>query len=210
MFNFAHGHTRKFHFVCYLLSFNNTIIDKEMNEINWQEAFEDENFMTKLRNTIEEAFTEHTATEEDLDEMMNSIFGYDKKTETLSINKNAVAGTIESNISNDVDNDGKSLTDDENEDYSQKIRMRLLLSLMIDNGLVLETNNMTGDKSKSKKQEHRGNGAKAAMLINRITGIPLQTCKNFITNPIISFKAHKDKITSLNAMLIDMGMKVRI
>ena len=84
--------------------------------------------------------------------------------------------------------------------------MSLLLSLMKANGLKIKerANNEAG------KNGLHGNKKAAAIIMNIITGIPTQTCQNFITDPYISSKTPEDHITQINNLLIKIGLEIRL
>lgn len=193
-------------------------MDKE-NNINWVEAFNDEAFVGKLKEYFEKFLDEHELSDEEFDDALNEIFKYDELNESITFNKDAfkkmsLRQTVENNNSNtqqtgeEIDNE--LLTNEEIEKATQNLRMHLLLSLMKDNGLELDKNNMSGDKSRSKKNKNHGNGARAATVMSVITGIRPQTCKNFIVNQTISTKNINDLVIKINSLLIDMGMRIRI
>lgn len=199
-------------------------------DINWVDAFKDEAFKAKLRETFEQFFNEHTMSDEDFDDVLDEIFKYDELKESLTFNKAAFknngyrvpAKSSEKNTTpaecdesntppTDINNsDNQYLTDEDIQSATKNLRMLLLLLLMKDNGLELDKNNMSGDKSKSEQHKNHGNGKRAAELMSLITGIPLQSCKNFITNQTISTKNIKDLVTRINVLLMDMGMRIRI
>ena len=181
-------------------------MNKETNVINWIEAFDDEGFMCKLKNVIEQVLEEHIAAEDDIDE----LFTYDENTETLTLNREVFSNTTTGKSSESSEKNNEQLTDEDIEKTTNNLKLKLLYELMIYNGLKLDKNNMTGDKSKSKKHENHGNGVKAAKIMHLITGIPFQTCKNFISDPTFNHERIRDLITKINSKLIDLGMKIRL
>lgn len=77
--------------------------------------------------------------------------------------------------------------------WHDKVRLNLLLRLMKNSGANLEK---------------YGNKTKAANIMKTVTSIPLQTCKNFCSEPILSIKEHEDEILRLNSILQALEMNI--
>ena len=185
------------------------IMENETNRINWKDAFKDEGFLNELRKFCEQYAEEITGSEEDIDEIFNEIFKYDEKTEGLIVNKGAVK-TEETEQKTGNDWEDEQPTEEDEVEIAQKIKLSLLLSLMLDNGLKIDKTNSPSSKQQSVKPMFHGNKIKAAQIMHRITGIKLQTCQNFLTTPRISSKTPEDHITELNNILIKIGMRIRL
>ena len=84
---------------------------------------------------------------------------------------------------------------------SQEIKLSLLLSLMLANGLKID---------KTNSFMFHGNTKKTAQIMHIITGIKLQTCQDFLTDPCIDSKTPDDDITILNNYFIKIGLKIRL
>lgn len=156
----------------------------ETNGINWKDAFKDEGFLNELRKFCEQYTEDKNGSEDDIDERLNDIFKYDEKTEDFIVNK----GT------------GKTAEEDE-VTIAQKIKLSILLSLMLDNGLKID---------KTNSSMFLGNKKKTAQIMHRITGVKLHTCMNFLTDPCISSKTPDDYIKVLNYYFIKIGLKIRL
>jgi hypothetical protein len=55
-----------------------------------------------------------------------------------------------------------------------------------------------------------GNKVKAAEIMKSITSLPLQTCKNYCSDPQLSTKEHEEEIFRLNTKLQALGMEIRL
>jgi len=55
-----------------------------------------------------------------------------------------------------------------------------------------------------------GNKAEIARLFEYISGLPFQTCKNYMTNKDLNVNEHKDEITQVNIRLNKLGVKFLI
>ena len=64
-------------------------------------------------------------------------------------------------------------------DWHDKVRLDVLLRLMVKDGADLEKH---------------GNKMKAAKIMQSITGLPLQTCKNYCTNRDLNITIHSEEI----------------
>ena len=80
-------------------------------------------------------------------------------------------------------------------DFPDKVRLELLLRLMKNDGADL-------DKYGSKTQ--------AAAVLADITGLPLQTCKNYCSDQNLNRTYHKDNIHEMNTRLEALGMSIRL
>ena len=87
--------------------------------------------------------------------------------------------------------------DDVAEDITlhDKVRLDLMLRLMKDNGANLDKH---------------GNKTKAAQLMQSITGLPLQTCKNYCSDPHLNTTTHSEEILKMNTLLQALGMKIHL
>lgn len=189
-------------------------MNDKKNEINWHDAFNDASFRNELEKFLDHYMEEHEVSEEEIDAMFEDYFKFDEKNESITINEKSfdsekAVHTIAESNNNNESNEAQ-LSDEDIDKATQSLRLMLLLLLMKDNGLEIDKNNMSGDKSKSQKHKNHGNGVKAAMLMSLITGIPVQTCKNFITTQTVGTKNIKDLLTKTNNLLIDLNMKIRI
>ena len=79
--------------------------------------------------------------------------------------------------------------------WHDKVRLDLLLRLIKKDGANLET---------------YGNKAKAASVMRTITNLPLQTCKNYCSDPMLNTDTHKEEILELNTKLQVLGMEIRL
>lgn len=79
--------------------------------------------------------------------------------------------------------------------WHDKVRLAVLLRLLQNDGVDLEK---------------YGNKAAAARLMSSITGLPLQTCKNFCTEPVVSSEAHKEELLQMNLELQRLGLKISV
>lgn len=176
----------------------------EKTNIRWKDSFKDQDFLNELTRFLDQYQNNHAATDEDIDEIFKNLFTYDEKGENLIINSPATEN--KNRDANTSDNEDETAVID----VEQKIRMMLLLKLMINDGLQLDNYDQNGRKIKNGSTQFHGNGQRASNIISIITGIPLQTCKNFISDPRISSKTKKDSITKINNILLNIGMKIRI
>lgn len=79
--------------------------------------------------------------------------------------------------------------------WHDKVRLELLLSLMKKDGANLDI---------------YGNKIMAARVMQLVTSLPLQTCKNYCSNAILSKKEHEEEIVKLNLKLHALGMKIQL
>ena len=138
----------------------------------------------------------------------NNIFDYDESTETVSIKMKAIDVSYEDD-SAEGNNEGQLTFEELRKKTTNYVKMHLLLSLMLNNGLKIDKNNMKSG-CESKKQENRGNGVAAATIMSLITGIPLSTCKNFVSDPYLGPRLKNNFITQIDSMLIKMGMNISL
>ena len=80
-------------------------------------------------------------------------------------------------------------------EWHDKVRLDLLLRLIKKDGAVIDKH---------------GNKIKVARIMQAITGLPLNTCKNYCTNRDLSLTHHKEEILKLNAILQALGMEIRL
>ena len=76
-----------------------------------------------------------------------------------------------------------------------KVRLDLLLRLMKNDGA---------------NTDKHGNKTIAAQLMQSITGLPLQTCKNYCSNRDLNVKTHSEEVLKMNTLLQALGMKIRL
>ena len=79
--------------------------------------------------------------------------------------------------------------------WHDKVRLDLLLRLMENDGADLE---------------RHGNKMKAAMIMQSITGLPLQTFKNYCTNRDLNVATHSEEVLKMNTLLQSLDMKIRL
>ncbi len=79
--------------------------------------------------------------------------------------------------------------------YSNKVRMAFVLKMMTINGADLEK---------------RGNKARAAEVLQAITGITHKVCENYCSQLDLNRESHKTDIKELNTKLETLGMKMRL
>ena len=79
--------------------------------------------------------------------------------------------------------------------FHDKVRLELLLRLMKKDGADLDK---------------YGNKVKAAEIMKSVTSLPLQTCKNYCSDPQLSTKEHEEEILRLNTKLQALGMEIRL
>jgi len=79
--------------------------------------------------------------------------------------------------------------------FHDKVRLDILLKLI----------NIAGGNHRQ-----RGNGKKVAELMNRITGLPLQTCRNYCSDSRLNTSTHKDEVLMLNSLLLSLGIEIRL
>ena len=80
-------------------------------------------------------------------------------------------------------------------DLHDKVRLDLLLRLIENDGADLEKH---------------GNKMKVATIMQSITGLPLQTCKNYCTNRDLNTTVHSEETLTMNSILQSLGMKIRL
>lgn len=76
-----------------------------------------------------------------------------------------------------------------------KVRLEMTLRLLENGGLDLAKH---------------GNKAKTARILQKITGLPLSTCKNYCTNRDLSHEVHKSEISDINKELNILGLNICI
>lgn len=76
-----------------------------------------------------------------------------------------------------------------------KVRLDLLLRLI---------------KSDGANIDKHGNKTKAAQLMQSITGLPLQTCKNYCSDPNLNTSTHSEEVLKMNTLLQAIDMKIRL
>ena len=86
-------------------------------------------------------------------------------------------------------------TEFEEIDLHDKVRLDLLLRLIENDGADLEKH---------------GNKMKAATIMQSVTGLPLQTCKNYCTNRDLNTTVHSEETLTMNSILQALGMKIRL
>lgn len=94
-----------------------------------------------------------------------------------------------------LENSLKEYETSENINWGDKVRLALLLHLMKKDGANLEI---------------YGNKAKAASLMQIISGLPISTCTNYCTNQDLSLTHHEEEILQLNSKMQALGMETRL
>lgn len=91
----------------------------------------------------------------------------------------------------------KNIDDDAIKEISlhDKVRLDLLLRLILNDGANLEKH---------------GNKVKAALIMQSITGLPLQTCKNYCSNRDLNIRQHNNEVLQMNTLLQALGMEIRL
>ncbi len=79
--------------------------------------------------------------------------------------------------------------------WANKVRLELLFHLMKEDGADITI---------------RGNKAKAATVMQKLTGLPLQTCKNYCSNRKLPKDEHSEAIFEINLILEALRMKTRL
>ena len=87
------------------------------------------------------------------------------------------------------------IPDEEKSSWHDKVRLDLLLRLIKSDGANLTKH---------------GNKTRAAELMHDITGLPLQTCKNYCTNEDLNTKEHEEEVLKMNSKLQALEMKIRL
>lgn len=86
------------------------------------------------------------------------------------------------------------ISSDEEISWHDKVRLHLLLALIKNDGANMEI---------------RGNKAKVSKIMKMITGLPLQTCKNYCSDPVLNTTEHLEEITKINIILQAVDMQTR-
>ena len=79
--------------------------------------------------------------------------------------------------------------------WSDKVRLDLLLRLMKKDGANIDK---------------YGNKTKAAQIMQMITGLPISTCTNYCTNQDLSVSHHEEEILALNSKMQALEMETRL
>ena len=87
------------------------------------------------------------------------------------------------------------IPDEEESTWHDKVRLDLLLRLIKSDGADLTK---------------RGNKTRAAELMRDITGLPLQTCKNYCSNEDLNTNEHKEEVLKMNSKLQALDMNIRL
>lgn len=93
--------------------------------------------------------------------------------------------------------DDCKIDDDSTKEISlhDKVRLDLLLRLLENDGANLAKH---------------GNKVKAAQVMQSITGLPLQTCKNYCTERNLNVTTHSEEVLQMNTLLQALGMEIRL
>lgn len=138
----------------------------------------------------EEAFKEHLLIKQTREALCVMIAHIQKKanrnTKSQQNNEEESPKEAESNIDDIVI---------EEIDWHDKVRLDVLLQLMENDGANLEKH---------------GNKMKAAKIMQSITGLPLQTCKNYCSNRDLNTTTHNEEILKMNTLLQALGMEIRL
>ena len=79
--------------------------------------------------------------------------------------------------------------------FHDKVRLDLLFKLMLKAGADLT--------------EH-GNKRRAAEVMEALTGLPFNTCKNFCSDPTVSTKTHRQELSALQMKISSLGINIRL
>ena len=85
--------------------------------------------------------------------------------------------------------------EDENNKWHVSVRLVLLLRLLKKDGANMELH---------------GNKIKTAQLLHYITDVPLQTCKNICSDPVINTTICESEIVKLNLLMKVLGMEIQL
>ena len=80
-------------------------------------------------------------------------------------------------------------------DPHDKVRLEVMMKLLESSNVDLKT---------------RGNKAETARLLECLTGLPLSTCRNYVTNRDLNKDTHKEEITTINSQLEKIKISWRI
>ena len=80
-------------------------------------------------------------------------------------------------------------------DPHNKVRLEVMMKLLESSNVDLKT---------------RGNKAETARLLECLTGLPLSTCQNYVTNRDLNKDTHKEEITAINSQLEKLKITWRI
>ena len=82
-----------------------------------------------------------------------------------------------------------------NEIPHDKVRLETLLRLMEKDGINLKK---------------RCNKVKAAIVMRKLSGLPLSTCKNYCTNRDMNVSTHSEEVLEINSLLQSLEMSIRL
>lgn len=82
-----------------------------------------------------------------------------------------------------------------NEIPHDKVRLETLLRLMEKDGINLKK---------------RCNKVKAAIVMRKLSGLPMSTCKNYCTNRDLNVITHEEEILRMNSLLQSLEMSIRL
>ena len=80
--------------------------------------------------------------------------------------------------------------------FHDKVRLDLLFKLMLKAGADLTA--------------QHGNKRRAAEVMEALTGLPFNTCKNFCSDPTVSTKTHRQELSALQMKISSLGINIRL
>lgn len=130
----------------------------------------------------EQPITPETFTKEDMEKILSE---YKEKIRALEAERDELKNRIHSEVP------------DEQEaiNWHDKVRLDLLLRLM---------------KKDHVNLDQHGNKTKAAHIMKMVTGLPLQTCKNYCSSPNLNTTEHQDEVLKVNTELQALDMTIRL
>ena len=130
----------------------------------------------------EQPLTPETFTKEDLEKALSK---YKEEIQTLTAERDDLRKQIPSEES----------AEQEAINWHDKVRLDLLLRLM---------------KKDHVNLDKHGNKTKAAQIMKMVTGLPLQTCKNYCSSPNLNTTEHQDEVLKVNTELQALDMTIRL
>lgn len=186
------SHFAKFISAMEALSFKDTdmsLLKQNIKEVkSWIDSrnpFDGYDYIGDIPNPVNETFTRA-----DIDLMVSDYTAKIEALEKQLAQKNKALEELKMKQEEDVEHENT-----EEVDWHDKVRLDLLLRLMKKDGANLEKH---------------GNKVKAANVMQSVTNLPLQTCKNYCSSPILSTTEHEEEILKLNTNLQALGMETRL
>lgn len=136
---------------------------------------------------------------ESIQEEIDKIIEHDKLVEQATTKTEVVSSVVTPEIPKEEilgqEQPLKETIPSESIGFHDKVRLDLLLRLMESNGADLDK---------------YGNKVKAAQVMQSITGLPLQTCKNYCTERNLNVTTHSEEVLQMNTLLQALGMEIRL